>query len=294
MAVFRVTSRTENRQAAKASVRYIENAHRREEDKNAPPRYLFGRDGERQTRYQAYRMIDKAPWGTTIFRIALSPDKMLEDINKDLNLQELTETTMMHLQSIFPKHAIPFVAAIHTNTDDRHVHILALLPATRIPKTEPVRLIEIATNEAQRQRAELDKSIARTSPQPDISQNRLTSKAALEKTVMRQAPSLVFRRSQQSQPKVDRVMSLKPWRQTPQGLPAMSRKTRTLTYETAAMYADPKARTCPNCGPNHEMERFGRRYECPSCGLRLRGSGLSLEIISRPGLELELEGGSAI
>jgi ribosomal protein S27AE len=71
-------------------------------------------------------------------------------------------------------------------------------------------------------------------------------------------------------------------------------ETRSMIFENAAMYADPKARTCPNCGPYHEMERYGRRYECPSCGLRLSGSGLSLEIISRPGLELELEGGSTI
>ena len=294
MAVFKVTSRTGNRQAAKASVRYIENAHRREEDKNAPPRYLFGRDGERLTRYQAYRMMDKAPWGTTIFRIALSPDRKLEDINKDLNLQELTETTMMHLQSIFPKHAIPFVAAIHTNTDDRHVHILALLPVKRIPKAQLIRLIEIATNEARRQRAVLDKSLARTAPRQDIPQNRPTSKAALEKTEMRQTSWLVVGRGKQALQTVDRVTSSKSWRQTPQGIPARDWISSPLKFETAAMYADPTARTCPNCGPNHEMERYGRRYECPSCGLRLRGSGLSLEIISRSGLELELEGGSAI
>lgn len=62
-----------------------------------------------------------------------------------------------------------------------------------------------------------------------------------------------------------------------------------MTYETPDMYADPKARSCPNCGPTHEMERYGRRYECPSCGLRMKFEGLGVEIINPPGPELELE-----
>jgi hypothetical protein len=45
-------------------------------------------------------MIDKALDGTTFFRLVISSDRKLEDRNKDLNLQELTEQTMMQLQSI--------------------------------------------------------------------------------------------------------------------------------------------------------------------------------------------------
>jgi len=49
--------------------------------------------------------------------------------------------------------------------------------------------------------------------------------------------------------------------------------------------------SCPNCGPGHEMERRGRRFVCPSCGLRMtRGYGLGVTIQPGPGLELSLEG----
>jgi hypothetical protein len=127
MAVFRVTSRTWNREAAKATVRYIAHAHRREEEPAGKPRQLFSRDGEALTKYQAYRMIDRAKGNTTFFRMVISPDRKTEDRDKTLDFKTLTENTMMLLQDKFPNQAIPFIAALHTNTDNRHAHILALL-----------------------------------------------------------------------------------------------------------------------------------------------------------------------
>src|SRR5215212_5338507 len=170
MAVFRVTSRTWIREAAKATVRYIKHAHRRQEEQSGKPRQLFGPDGEPLTKAQAYRMIDKAGRNTTFFRIALSPDRKGEDNFKDLDLHALTEVTMMQLQEIFPNQNISYIAAIHTNTDNRHVHILAMIKAKRIPTPDLMRLIQTATQAAKAQRRLLDQD---RSPAPALPLKRL-------------------------------------------------------------------------------------------------------------------------
>src|SRR5215212_3056200 len=169
MAVFRVTSRTWIREAAKATVRYIKHAHRRQEEQSGKPRQLFGPDGEPLTKAQAYRMIDKAGRNTTFFRIALSPDRKGEDTYKDLDLQALTEVTMMQLQDLFPNQNISYIAAVHTNTDNRHVHILALIKVKRIPKQDLTRLIQTATEAARAQRRLIDQD---RSPAPAPSPKR--------------------------------------------------------------------------------------------------------------------------
>ena len=69
MAVFRITSRTWTPDAAKATVRYIKHAHRRQEEQSDKPRQLFGRDGEPLTKAQAYRLIDRAGRSTTFFEL---------------------------------------------------------------------------------------------------------------------------------------------------------------------------------------------------------------------------------
>jgi ribosomal protein S27AE len=290
MAVLRVTSRTWNRKAAKKTVRYITHAHRLEEEEQGAARRLFGRDGKKLTKDQVYRWIDTAPRDTTFFRIALSPDRKMEDNGKDLNFEELTEMVMMQLQSIFPKNTIRYAAAVHTNTDNRHAHILALLPVKRIPVKELTRLIEFATQEALRQRAELDKSLGRTSPFLDIAQSRAMGTATPGKPKKHRDPSIIFERIDPSQLKGNEAHLSKSRRQTSQNRQTLSRKTGQMTYETPDKYADPKARSCPNCGPTHQMERYGRRYECPSCGLRMKFEGLGVEITKPPGLELDLEG----
>jgi tRNA(Ile2) C34 agmatinyltransferase TiaS len=56
------------------------------------------------------------------------------------------------------------------------------------------------------------------------------------------------------------------------------------------MPANPRP-SCPNCGPGQEMERRGRGFVCPSCGLRMtRSYGLGVTIKQGPVLELSLEG----
>src|SRR3954449_1184902 len=257
MAVFRVTSRTWIPAAAKATVRYIKHAHRRQEEQSDKPRQLFGRDGEPLTKAQAYRMIDKAGRNTTFFRIALSPDRKGEDTYKDLDLQALTEVTMMQLQDLFPNQNISYIAAVHMNTDNRHVHILAMIKAKRIPKQDLMRLINTATDAAKAQRRLLDQD---RSPAPAPSPNQPV------------AP-----RGRQPQRAVS-MPSPKDWNSSP------------LRQETQVMLAR-QGPSCPNCGPGQEMERRGRRFLCPACGLRMtRGYGLSVTIQQGPGLELSLEG----
>jgi len=252
MAIFRVTSRTWNRQAAKATVRYI--THRREKDEKTQIRELFGRDGEELTKYQAYRMIDKAKGNTTFFRMVISPDRKTEDTNQDLNLKTLTENTMMQLQDRFPNQNISYIAAVHTNTGNRHVHILALIQAKRIPKKDLNLLRATATSEARQQRQELDGDIA-----PFRSAQ----------------PTVPTRRPQ--------------FQQSAYAMNSIPRRTGTLQKEPQVSLAR-TGPSCPNCGPFHEMERYGRRFECPSCGLRLSRTSIGIEIDPGPGLELSLEG----
>jgi ribosomal protein S27AE len=253
MAIFRVTSRTWNRQAAKATVRYI--SHRREKEEKTQTRELFGRDGEPLIKYQAYSMIDR--WNATFFRLVISPDRKTEDTNQDLNLKTLTENTMMQLQERFPNQTIPYVAAIHTNTDDRHVHILAMIPIKRLPQKDLNLLIKTATNEAQLQRRELDRDIP-----PQLT-------------------ALPPARVVHSRPKL-------PQHDTPANK-SWSGKNRIIHKEKSPSPIQ-KRPSCPNCGPFHEMEGYGRRFECPSCGLRLSRTSIGIEIIRGPGLELSLEG----
>jgi hypothetical protein len=186
----------------------------------------------------------------------ISPDRKNEDVNQDLDLKTLTEITMMQLQDRFRSHNIRYVAAMHTNTDNRHVHILALIQAKRIPKKDLSLLIATATNEARQQRHALDRDIS-PSPTP------IGSAAA--------HPG-----SPRTQQAATATMS---W----------SRKTGTNRQEKSVRVGR-MGPSCPNCGPFQQMERYGRRFECLSCGLRLRKTGLGIEISRGPGLELSLEG----
>jgi hypothetical protein len=258
MAVFRVTSRTWTRPAAKATVRYIAHAHRREIERPGEPRKLFGRDGEELTKYQAYRLIDRAKGNTTFFRLVISPDRKKEDQDKRLDLKTLTENTMMLLQDRFPHQTIPFVAAIHTNTDNRHVHVLALVPAKRLPQKVLTVLTETATNEARLQRQELDRDIT-----PSSTGTRSARVGHTDRIAPRQVASASVSRSRISG--------------------SIKREPRVQLGRLGP--------SCPNCGPWQEMERRGRQFECLSCGLRLKRSArLGAEIVHAPSLELSLEG----
>ena len=149
MAIVRVTSRTRLRQAAKATIRYI--AHRRDRDGKNLTRTLFGHDGEALSKPQAYRLIDRASRKTTFFRIVISPDRKAEDTRRDLDLRNLTELTMQQLQDRFPGQNIAYIGAIHANhSANRHVHILALIEARRIPVADLKLLRDAATQRSPR------------------------------------------------------------------------------------------------------------------------------------------------
>ena len=78
----------------KASVRYI--AHRRGKDGEKISRTLFGFDGPME-KEQIYKMIDAMPKGTYFYRLIISTDPRTEDMQKDLDLWELTITMMERL-----------------------------------------------------------------------------------------------------------------------------------------------------------------------------------------------------
>jgi hypothetical protein len=112
------------RARAKATIRYIQ--HRRDREGQRVTRTLFGYDGE-LTRLQAYKMIDEAPKGTIFYRFILSPDPKREDRYKDLNLSDITISTMLKLEERLGKQ-VQFVATIHDDhSPHRHVHTLVLL-----------------------------------------------------------------------------------------------------------------------------------------------------------------------
>src|SRR3954464_8907315 len=109
---------------------------------------------------QAYRMFDEAQKGTIFFRFVISPDPKREDKFRDLHMREIAKKTIQHLEEkLNLQGEIQFVAAIHNDhTWIRHIHAIALVPK-RLTKEEfqvfKV-LWQVATEEAQRQRQQLD------------------------------------------------------------------------------------------------------------------------------------------
>jgi hypothetical protein len=165
---------------------------------------------------------------------------------------------MMQLQDRFPHQDISYIAAVHTNTDNRHVHILALIKVKRIPKKDLSLLIRTATMEARRQRRQLDRDAGLSPiqlPQHDEPLPRQKPQvAAYGHVFSRNGDLRSFKRDFPAVP--------------PRWIPR-----------------------CPNCGPGFEMERRGRGYQCPACGLRLnRGYGLGVQLKRGRTLELSLEG----
>jgi hypothetical protein len=144
---------------AKDNVRYIQ--HRPDKDKERVMRPLFTSDGP-MTRLEAYQFIDEAPKGTKFFTIIISPDPATEDTHKDVDMRQITITTMqtiaesMHAQGIMTP--VIWVAAVHDDhTDKNHVHALAALQG-RLDKPDVRRLIDVTTTACREQRRELDKT----------------------------------------------------------------------------------------------------------------------------------------
>ena len=114
---------TQNRAAAKASVRYF--AHRIDRDGNRITRAIFGSDGL-MSKDQAYRMIDHTRGQAYFYRIVISPERTT---GESRDLPQITRQTMRQLQRILRSNRpIPFLAVAHTDhSDTPHVHALAIL-----------------------------------------------------------------------------------------------------------------------------------------------------------------------
>jgi hypothetical protein len=144
---------------AKDNLRYIQ--HRPDKDNERVMRPLFGSDGP-MTRHEAYQFIDEAPKGTKFFTFIISPDPTTEDTHHDVDMRQITITTMQTVEEIMQGQGIAtpvvWVAAVHDDhTDKNHVHALAALPG-RLDKPDVQRLIAATTHACLQQRRELDRT----------------------------------------------------------------------------------------------------------------------------------------
>jgi len=141
-------------QRAKATIRYI--THRPGKEKENMFRQLFGHDGPLE-KDDAYEAIDAAPKGTYFYRMIINPDPKREDTRRDLYLQGITKQTIIRLEERLDLVGkIHFFAAVHNDHSPlRHVHLLVLVPG-KLPKDVIAELHQAATDEAIRQRQQLD------------------------------------------------------------------------------------------------------------------------------------------
>src|SRR5215210_9195285 len=82
---------------AKDTVRYIQ--HRPGKDNERVMRPLFTNDSP-MTRLEAYQFIDEAPKGTHFYIIIINPDPEKENAHKDLDMRQITSTTMQSIEAI--------------------------------------------------------------------------------------------------------------------------------------------------------------------------------------------------
>jgi hypothetical protein len=151
---------------AKDIVRYIQ--HRSGKDNERVMRPLFTNDSP-MTRLEAYQFIDEAPKGTKFFTIIISPDPANEDTHHDVDMRQITITTMQTVAEIIRGQGITspviWVAAVHDDhTDKNHVHALAAIQG-RLDKPDLRRLIEVTTTACLEQRQELDQARERNARQ---------------------------------------------------------------------------------------------------------------------------------
>jgi hypothetical protein len=139
---------------AKDNVRYIQ--HRPDKDNERVMRPLFTNDSP-MTRLEAYQFIDEAPKGTHFYTIIINPDPTSEDTHKDLDMRQITITTMQSIEAIVQT-PVAWVAAIHDDhTDKNHVHALAAVNR-RLDTPELNQIREVTTQACLGQRLELDRS----------------------------------------------------------------------------------------------------------------------------------------
>jgi hypothetical protein len=120
-------------------------------------RPLFTNDSP-MTRLEAYQLIDEAPKGTHFYTIIINPDPEKENTHKDLDMRQITITTMQSIEAIVAT-PVTWVAAVHDDhTDKNHVHALAAVNR-RLDTPELNRIRETTTQACLEQRKELDRSL---------------------------------------------------------------------------------------------------------------------------------------
>ena len=160
------------RKVAKANIRYIQERPGR--DKEKLTRTLFGA-ADSMGRYEAYQFINDAPKGTFFYRLKLSPDPATEDTKRDLHMQKLTRQMMQRLEKRL-KTTIPWAGALHDDhTDKRHIHVLAVTKARKLPARD---MIQAATDACLQQRKELD--LSRQPEQERESEGRIWQRERLK------------------------------------------------------------------------------------------------------------------
>ena len=139
---------------AKDAIRYMQ--HRPERAGERVTRPLFGPAG-RWERVHAFQMIDEAPAGSHFYRLSINPDPAKEDHQRDLDLREVTERTILTLESIVNKPVL-YVAAVHEAHAEnrRHVYLLASVPRRlNTPELKQLTAAATAACLAQREEREL-------------------------------------------------------------------------------------------------------------------------------------------
>ncbi len=209
----------------------------------------------RLTRLQAYQLIDRGGRGTRFYRIALSPDPRKEDRLKDLDLREITEQTIMQLQE-----------RLQDRLNDTTIQFLAAIHADHTA-IRHVHILALVPGKLGRE---------------DLAALRqAATAAALSRRHERDHHQAQMRRSgHEPRHMRARLPERDASRERGRGSRGSSR---------------PAGPTCPNCGPWSLMERRGRFFECPTCGLAVsRSFGLGLGIEREGGLELSLGEGGAV
>jgi hypothetical protein len=225
---------TKQPRGIKASLRYY--VHRPEQSTTQITREIFGRDG-RISKYDAYRMIDRAGRGTTFFRLIISPDKLLEDTGNRLNMRDVTAETMGKLQKIIgSKRPLNYFGIEHANTENRHVHAI-FFHRGRISK-EQLRELRTAATRASHFAAEQEEK------QQQTNEARGTTHFRLREGEWHRVRSVTSRMGKRIEPGLPQLPSRRGWgRARPPRQPV----------------------ACPNCGSS--MTGNGALWECAYCGM---------------------------
>src|SRR5690242_6026165 len=105
-----------------------------EADKEEDKRILFDKNGP-LTEEEALLRIDEAAPNVLFFRLMLSPDGKTENKEKNLDLWQLADDLVAWLEKKLERD-IPYIGAVHNNTNTPHVHTILLVE--RFGREKPI------------------------------------------------------------------------------------------------------------------------------------------------------------